>query len=222
MSPSYPPEPWHLVSRMDLSTFLVPRASLPGPPWPAGHRPVVVGGRAAVGAAWVTYEPGGVLSYRELLVAVLLRDGARVRPHVVSIWVDSAASCAGGRELWGIPKGMATFAGGDAAPSCLPEGADRAVATATVTPGPLLPGRLPVAFPVVQHLPLPDGPALVSPVRTRGRVGTASVRWEFDPGGELGFLAGRRPVVSTALRDITMLFGMTPAERARQASSSQV
>lgn len=222
MSPSYPPEPWHLRARMDLSTFLVPSAALPAFAWPDGYRPVVVGGRVPVGAAWVTYEPGGVLDYRELLVSVLVRAGARVRPHIVAIWVDSAASCAGGRELWGIPKGMAVFAGADDRPSCTPEGADRAVAAATVTRGRTLPGRPPVSFTVVQRVPLPDGPPLTSPVRTRSRLGTVSVRWEFDPGGTLGFLAGRRPLASTALRDTVMLFGMTPAERARQAISSQV
>ena len=50
------------------------------------------------------------MSYRELLVAVAGRVGARGAPaHLLAIWVDSPASRDGGRELWGIPKGLATF-----------------------------------------------------------------------------------------------------------------
>ncbi|WP_392959099.1 acetoacetate decarboxylase family protein [Streptomyces sp. LN245] len=103
----YPEEPWHLAGQMYLSLWLVPARELP--PVADGTRPVTVAGRGAVGAAWVVYENDSVLHYNELLRAVLVRDGRRPRVCVTDIWVDSAASMAGGRELWGIPKEMADF-----------------------------------------------------------------------------------------------------------------
>jgi hypothetical protein len=104
---SYPEEPWHLAGQMYLSLWLVPERELP--PVADGTRPVTVAGRGAVGAAWVVYENDSVLRYNELLRAVLVRDGRRPRVCITDIWVDSAASMAGGRELWGIPKEMADF-----------------------------------------------------------------------------------------------------------------
>jgi hypothetical protein len=176
-----------------------------------------VAGRVAVGAVWVDYAPGGHLSYRELLVAALARRGREVMPHVVRIWVDSPASRDGGRELWGIPKGLADFTG-DPTLSCTPEGADRPAARAVVRTGPRLPVRLPVGFTVVQTL---AGAALASPVATRAALGTASAQWDVDPHGDLAFLAGRRPVASFALHDFSMLFGLTPTDRARQAERAR-
>ena len=138
---TYPPEPWTLVGRMDLSTFLVPTEDLPTATWPDGWRPLALGGRTPVGAAWVDYAPGGAMSYRELLVAVAGRVGARVRPHIVAIWVDSPASRDGGRELWGIPKGLARSTGvAEGAPEMTLEGADRPAASAVLRHGPRLPG----------------------------------------------------------------------------------
>lgn len=104
----YPEEPWHLAGQMYLSLWLVPTRELPTVA--DGTRPLTIAGRGAVGAAWVVYENDSVLHYNELLRAVLVRDGSRPRVCVTDIWVDSAASMAGGRELWGIPKEMADFA----------------------------------------------------------------------------------------------------------------
>jgi len=73
----------------------------------AAVRPVTIGGHGLVGTAWVEYEPGGVLQYRELLSAVLIRHRARPGVSIVDIWVESPASRDGGRELWGIPKELA-------------------------------------------------------------------------------------------------------------------
>lgn len=71
----YPPEPWRLRGQLHLTVWRVGAAALP--PLPAGPAPVRVGAIALVGTAWVDYEPGGVLSYRELLAAVLVRRAAR-------------------------------------------------------------------------------------------------------------------------------------------------
>lgn len=209
---TYPPEPWTLVGRMDLSTFLVPTADLPTATWPDRWRPLSIGRRTPVVAAWVDYAPGGVMSYRELLVAAAGRVGARVRPHVVAIWVDSPASRDGGRELWGIPKGLATFTGGEEGrPSMTVEGADRPAASAVLRHGARLPGRPRVGFTLAQDL---HGRRCESPVTTRAGLGLLRADWALDPDGPLAFLAGRRPLVSVTLHDFAMLFGMTPHDRA--------
>ena len=90
------------------SAFLVPLADVPVD-LPPGCTPVRVGGRGVVGTAWVSYEPGGVLSYREVMATLLVRRGRRVMPTIMRIWVDSEASRDGGRALWGIPKDLATL-----------------------------------------------------------------------------------------------------------------
>ncbi|WP_027344952.1 acetoacetate decarboxylase family protein [Hamadaea tsunoensis] len=199
---SYPPEPWHLRGRMYVSVFGVPVADLP--PLPAALaslRPVRLGRRALVGAAWVDYEPGGVLSYRELLVSTLTRDGLRPRVTITGIWVDSVPSRDGGRALWGIPKELAAFelTGTDA--SAAAEGGPLATA---VLRRRLLPFRVPVGFKVAQDL---GGRPKTSPVRATARPGTARVTWDVAPGGPLGYLAGRRPLLSFAIGDFDMRFG---------------
>jgi hypothetical protein len=210
---TYPPDPWTLVGRMDLSTFVVPTETLPAATWPDGWRPLAPGGRTPVGAAWVDYAPGGVLSYRELLVAVAGRVGTRVRPHIVAIWVDSPASRDGGRELWGIPKGLATFDGvEDGRPSMTVKGDERPAASAVLRHGARLPGRPRTGFTLAQDL---HGSLLESPVTTRAGLGVLHADWTFDPDGPLAFLAGHRPLVSATLHDFAMLFGMTPHDRAK-------
>ena len=215
MTATYPPEPWTLVGRMDLSTFLVPTEDLPTATWPDDWRPLVLGGRTPVGAAWVDYAPGGVMSYRELLVAVAGRVGARVRPHIVAIWVDSPASRDGGRALWGIPKGLARFTGvaegtpDDDARGCGPPGrVARSCATAARLPG--TPARRASRWPRTW-----TGDAARARCPAARASGSCPRDWSFDPDGPLAFLAGRRPVVSATLHDFAMLFGMTPADRAR-------
>lgn len=216
---THPPEPWHLTGRMDVSTFLVPAAALPPLDPPPGHSLLRLAGWVPVGAAWVDYDARGVLSYRELLVAVATRQGVAVRPHITHIWVDSPASRDGGRGLWGIPKGLAEFDDADdGVRRCAPHDASREVATATVHRGRRAPGRPPVGFAVAQHRAvagLTGASALVSPVRTRATIGSATLDWAFDPDGALGFLAGRAPILSSTLHDFAMMFGMTPAARAR-------
>ncbi|MFC5142127.1 acetoacetate decarboxylase family protein [Actinomycetospora rhizophila] len=210
---TYPPEPWTLVGRMDVSTFLVPTDTLPTATWPDRWNPLAIGGRTPVGAAWVRYAPGGAMSYRELLVAVAGRVGPRIRPHIVAIWVDSPASRDGGRELWGIPKGLASFSGfEDGTPAMTLEGAARPAAQAVLRHGPRLPGRPPVGFTLAQD---GHGRRWESPVTSRATLGTLRADWRFDLEGPLRFLAGRRPVVSATLHDFAMLFGMTPTDRER-------
>ena len=194
---AYPPEPWSLVGQLHASAFLVPAAALPHD-LPPGVRVVTVGGRGLVVAAWVRYEPGGVLQYHEVLTTVLARHGARLLPTITHIWVDSETSLRGGRELWGIPKGLASFR------MTGREFAAADIASATLARLARLPFRLPFRFSVVQEM---AGAALRTPVRGTARFGLSRIAWRCDPDGRLGFLAGRRPVLSFSVADFRMRFG---------------
>ncbi|MGC4982623.1 acetoacetate decarboxylase family protein [Streptomyces sp. DT193] len=210
----YPEEPWHLAGQMYLSLWLVPARELP--PVADGTRPVTIAGRGAVGAAWVVYENDSVLHYNELLRAVLVRDGRRPRVCVTDIWVDSAASMAGGRELWGIPKEMADFDIDRTAGVRAGAATDKGVlATASFEPGRRMPGRWPLTYRVTQTL---DGTLKTSSVRSRSAVRTARARWTAQEDGPLGELGRRTPLLSLALDDFTIRFGdAAPGASARQA-----
>lgn len=212
----YPPQPWDLRGQLYLSLFAVPRAALPA--LPAAVRPVPFGRRALVGAAWVRYEPGGVLHYRELLSAVLVRAGRRPGVSITEIWVDSVDSRDGGRALWAIPKDLAELdlrssPGGGlvAAASTGPEPGDRPgpIGSAAFRRGLRLPGRWPTPLSVAQ-----DRAGSIVRTRVRGSAGLrlGGATWRVEAGGPLGYLAGRRPLLSLTLADFRMRFGTpTPA-----------
>jgi hypothetical protein len=197
----YPPEPWRLHGQLHGAVFLVPASDV-GDVAPPGWRLLRVGPRCVAAAVWVSYEPGGVLSYSELMLTVLVRRGPWVRPTVPLIWVDSRASQAGGRELWRLPKQLASFA---IEPDRFAARTDsHPLAAATVRPRLRLPGRWPVRFRVVQ----PDGArARSSPVRATAELAVTSMRLDPDPRGPLALLAGHRPVVGFSLADFRMRFG---------------
>jgi hypothetical protein len=203
LTASYPAEPWRLRGQLTASLFLVRLADVPVD-LPPGWRPVRLGRYSLVCAAWVTYEPGGTLAYNELMSTLLVRRGGRLRPTITHIWVDSEASCEGGRALWAIPKQLARFEHAGARFRCGDDGGP--IATATVTPRFAVPGRLPLRFHVVQAL---GGRTKIAPARVRGRIVLSRGSWAADPGGPLAFLAGRRPLLSIALRDFRMTFGRT-------------
>lgn len=215
----YPPEPWDLQGQMYLSVFAVPRAALPPLPQPLASevRPVPLGSRALVGAAWVRYEPGGTLHYQELLSAVLVHERGRPRVSILDIWVDSVASRDGGRELWGIPKDLAelqlrpaadgvTAAAAATDPQSTPRDgtASGAIAAATITRGVRVPGRWPTAMSVAQAL---DGRVQRTAVRGRTGLRLGGATWRVEAGGPLGYLDGRRPLLTATLADFRLRFG---------------
>lgn len=212
----FPPEPWQLGGSMDVSVWRVPTAQLPpsvGDALPRGASPVEVGGRAFVGTAFVRYAPGGVLSYDELLAAVLVLDDRRPRITVFDIWVDSPASRAGGRALWGIPKFLAAFARGQTsrtitwrATSEADQGrqAGDTLAELVVRPGRAIPGWRRLPLPMTQRL---EGVETVSPAQSLARVRLARHAWHFPAGSPLRFLAEHRPLVSAHLERMSMTFG---------------
>ncbi len=202
--PSYPPEPWNLRGQAYVSVWRLPAEQLAGRV-PEGLRPLTVGGQVFVGTAWVDYEPGGMLPYHELLAAVLVRDGVRPIVTVTEIWVDSPASLAGGRAMWGIPKEFAQFEMVHEPSFTARADTDTGViASADIERGSGLPIRLPSWFTVVQTL---DGRSRQTPVHATGHPHTASANWKINPDGKLGYLHGLTPAVTFGLRDFRLRFG---------------
>lgn len=201
MSEAYPPEPWHLRGDLHTSVFLVPLADLPVD-LPPGWRPVRIGRLGVVATAWVSYRPGGVLAYEELMSTLLVRRGRRVSLTITHIWVDSPASRDGGRELWGVPKELADFGTFVAATD------GGLIAVGAVRTRFLVRGRLRLRFSVVQRL---AGAAKVTPVRVQARIGPSRASLAADTGGPLAFLAGRRALLSLSVIDFRMIFGRVPS-----------
>ncbi|MPZ61534.1 MAG: acetoacetate decarboxylase [Propionibacteriales bacterium] len=177
---AYPPAPWRLRGQMYVTMWRL--------------------GLDLVSTAFVDYQPGGVLEYRELLFArTVLPRGLAPAATITEIWVDSEESLRGGRELWAIPKEMATFAFTDGA---LVAGG---LATARFDVRRHLPGRLPIRFQLVQHRE--DGTEVVTQTRARAGVQLAHADWQFDPAGPLVRLRHHRPAVSVVLADFQLQFG---------------
>jgi Acetoacetate decarboxylase (ADC) len=185
----YPPSPWSLNGQMRLSLWRV--------------------GRGLVGTAFVEYQPGSVLTYSELLRARPTRLGRGVAVTITDIWVNSSESCQGGRELWAIPKDMATFSV-QREPTFL-AGARRdggAIAIAEFAPGRGLPRRLPFRARTAQRRD--DGRPVVTPLTGSARVRRAHAAWEFASDGPFADLRGRRPLLSVVLEDFELTFGDQP------------
>jgi len=195
MNVQYPAEPWHLRGSLVLSVFRVPRKLVPADCLPVSARTITVAGSAFVAVAFVTYEPGGVLSYDELLVGTPVWDRAGIAVSVPQIWVDNEASRVGGRELWAIPKQLARFGQGSS------------IAGVAVTGGVPLPGRWTIAGPIAQRL---DGRDVRAHAVMSGRFRLIRTAWLFPADGPLGYLTGRTPLVSLAANDMRLTFGQAP------------
>lgn len=190
----FPSPPWALRGQAWLSVFW----AAPSGGTPATH---VV--------AFIRYEPGGVLSYSELLVARRL-SGLR-RLTIDDIWVDSEPSREGGRGLWGIPKELADFHHESSGLGLVRRAEwsasldGRAIASADFADTARLSPRLPFAAGLEQ--PRADGPATITGFRGTARSLPCLGHWEFAPDGPLGWLAGKQPVASVRVRDFELTFG---------------
>ncbi|HIK15570.1 MAG TPA: acetoacetate decarboxylase family protein [Leptolyngbyaceae cyanobacterium M33_DOE_097] len=105
----YPPAPWTLkgyafhtvqLANIDQARSLVPSEF---------HLLPVLPGKTLACVYLASYEPGSVLQYHELIVALLARYHYKIRFWISHIYVDNENSVAGGREIWGLPKQMAHF-----------------------------------------------------------------------------------------------------------------
>lgn len=129
---AFPHPPWRLRARfwivpavvpLELARRLVPRHVRVLP---------ILPGRTLGGVLVARYGPGSSLAYRELLtVGALVRSGRRVGLWTPQVWVDSEASVAAGRSLWGLPKELASF---DGEPPSVRVGGDTALRLATGRP----------------------------------------------------------------------------------------
>jgi acetoacetate decarboxylase len=205
----FPSPPWSLRAHAWLSVFALTEAPRPDRP------------QGIYAAAFVDYRDGGVLQYHELLVARLLRVGAVPRIRITDIWVDSPESLAGGRSLWAIPKQSAELplqesgAGPVARTSfravCGLDKLDHPEETQEVARGVFtsVPGAALVRMPLRASISQlrEDGTTVVTSLSGNGRVVPCLGRWTFGADGPLGFLSGRRPLLSAHLRDVRLLFG---------------
>lgn len=194
----FPSPPWQLAGVLWLSVFAVRGGTADRP---AG----------LYGAAFVDYSDEGVLSYRELLVARLVRDGMVPRVTVTDIWVDSVASRDGGRALWAIPKELADLHVDDRRAGPL----SRTGCSARIRGGPVAEAmfstvrgavaRAPYAFTVAQTRD--TGERVVTGVSGSAKPLVAHARWRFGSDGPLAWLAGHHPVATFRLNAVRLTFG---------------
>ena len=196
---AYPSPPWRLDARMWLSVFVVRDT-----------------GRAdrhagVYGAALVGYRETGVLAYHELFVA-RLHDVRRRQLRITDIWVDSPTSLEGGRSLWAIPKELAdlplrsTSAGPLTRTSFSAVAAGHQVAHGAFTSTPRA-ALVRAPFAMTTSQVRADRTVVETPFGGSARAVPCRAAWRFDADGPLGFLAGRRPVVSLLVDDARVTFG---------------
>ncbi|MFJ2923769.1 acetoacetate decarboxylase family protein [Streptomyces massasporeus] len=193
---------------MVVSLWRVPADDLPSWPLPAGVRPWVVRRRAILVTFWVDYRPGGVLAYREFLIALAVRHGHRLAGSTVAAWVDDDAALAGGRALWGIPKEQGVFTLRADSRSIRAELTADGIPAVRFTYQDVL--RLPLRLSARAHLiqQLPDGTVCRVPMRISGRPALGRGRVGTGPEAPLlSVLARRQPVLSLAVRDFRSIVG---------------
>ncbi|MEU3089966.1 acetoacetate decarboxylase family protein [Streptomyces massasporeus] len=203
----FPPSPWRLTGDMVVSLWRVPAGDLPSWPLPAGVRPWVVRRRATLVTFWVDYRPGGVLAYREFLIALAVRHGHRLAGSTVAAWVDDDGALAGGRALWGIPKEWGVFTLRADSRSTRAELTADGIPHVRFTYQDVL--RLPFRLSGRAHLvqQLSDGTECRVPVRISGRPALGRGRVSTRPEAPLSVLARRQPVLSLAVRDFRSTVG---------------
>lgn len=208
-SRAFPAAPWYLRGGAVVSVLRVPAAQVPGLAGtvPQGHRLLRVGGDVVVGLALARYE--GTLAYAEVVTAVLTRPRGTARPHltVPQIWVTSAASVAGARALWAIPKercGVDLRTGRGAVHAVATTGGRELLRLDARVGRRLLPALPALPLVTAQRC---DGGAVVARHRAGARVRTARVDWQVAPDGPLGHLTGWRPLASVVLTGLRLEFG---------------
>lgn len=195
---TFPPSPWDLTGHSYTGVWLLPKRLAPAP-HNASTKPITIFGRTVVCAAFFVYEEPSPLTYDEIMSTILVRDGWRLRVSITHIWVNSVASRAGGRELWAIPKDLADF---DVAPHS--SYAAQGIGSLSVRRVRSMPFRVPARFSSAQDR---DGILLVTPVVGHIRAGLAKARWSFAADGPIGFLSGRKPMLTLAAKPFHLIFG---------------
>ncbi|MDX3659198.1 acetoacetate decarboxylase family protein [Streptomyces sp. ID05-26A] len=203
MPSEWPAEPWDLHGRGWLTVWTAPRSAVPLPP--PDVVPLTLFGRVVVVSAFVDYQPPGVLSYHEVMAAILVRRKARLGLSILDILVDDSTSQRGARELWGIPKLLAGFtfsAGARLEATAHDDGEEIAAASETRKPSRALPVRLTTSVWQTLH-----GKTKRTALHTSARISLTRLRWRITPDGELGWLEAARPRLHVAVSTLHMRFG---------------
>lgn len=204
MTAAYPPAPWAMHGQLWLSLFRLPQAV-------DAFRPAGV-----YGAAFVRYQDPSPLTYGELLVARPVKQPVR-GVSITDIWVDSAASVAGGRELWAIPKGLCELTERHHGTRRV----DRTEWSATIEGRPVCSARFSDISSLAPRLRFKGRtwqPELVEGLGAHDGEKTANLSgsskslpargsWTFAADGPLGWLNAARPLLSVRMSDFTMSFG---------------
>lgn len=199
---TYPPEPWHLQAHGYIGVYALRKSELPTPHAP-GVRPITFFGRGIVATAFIIYEEPSPLTYNEVMMTVLVRDGWRPRISIVKIWVDSPASRDGGQELWAIPKTLADFtAVNDAEYRASLDGSEFAALTLRRRRRGWLP--LPTRFRLAQGR---GGDIVTTRVRGLARFGIARSDWDVLSDGPMAPVAGKRPLLTLVAHRVRLIFG---------------
>lgn len=199
MPADFPPEPWDLRGRGWLTAWTAPHSTVPPPP--PGVTPLTLFGKVVVVSAFVDYTSPGLLSYHELMTAVLVRRGFRPGLTITDIWVDDETSQRGARAMWGIPKEMADFTF-----TAEPRLTAAIVGIAGAEEDPRNAPGLPALLTTSVWQSLGDK-AHRTKLRTSARVRPTRLRWWTTPDGALGRLAKARPRLHLAVTNLRMRFG---------------
>jgi hypothetical protein len=199
---AFPPAPWRLrgACAVVLAPVRLDRARAAAPP---DVDLVGAGGWTVGGVLLAAYEDGATMTYDELIVfcGVGRRAGGASPPGgVVShIWVDLPASVAGGRQIWNLPKELASFtAHGRPLSAFLARAPDgQELLRATLRTGGLLP-RLPLPLPTAALGALDGTARWTGAVGRLGAGGPTTARIEVPAGSPLAGLglSGTWPALS--------------------------
>ncbi|HEX4189937.1 MAG TPA: acetoacetate decarboxylase family protein [Marmoricola sp.] len=197
---SYPAAPWNMTGQLWLSLFKVR----------AGDHPDREPG--IYGVALVKYEEPSPLTYGELLVARPVNKAV----SITDIWVDSAPSMHGGRDLWAIPKDLCDFSFTSTGSGLLTRTLWTAeldgvpIATASFADASRLVPRLKFKGSTWQQRPASDpnaGEEVTAALVGSSKAAPCRAHWDFNPDGALGWLAGKRTLASFRQADFQMSFG---------------
>lgn len=192
---TYPEAPWHMTGQLWLSLFKVR----------AGDHPDREPG--IYGVALVKYQEPSPLTYGEILVARPLNGAV----NITDIWVDSIQSVHGGRDLWAIPKDLCDFSFTTTARGPV----SRTLWTAELDGVPIVTASFTDVSRAVPRLPFKgktwqqraDGEEVTAALVGSSKAAPCRSRWDFNPEGALGWLAGKRTIASFRQADFTMSFG---------------
>jgi hypothetical protein len=194
------------------SVLRLPRGAVPDDLLGTGVHVQRHDGTVIVCVAWADYGPGGVLEYRELMVVAMTRLTIPLTGTILRIWVDSRESLEGGRQLWRIPKEMASLAFDhrDGFTGSITVGGVEQ-ASYRFVPRWSVPGRWPSNM-VTRQGTESGVRRTLSTMRGRLEVGRGLLSIPAD--GELAFLNRGKTITNLAVRNLRATFGRSSVDTA--------